>query len=61
VPGTFSSRVIERVLTGPEIDSQNDGSPGLVAIHEGSFEVGENPFTYICPPHAVVSLEMTKK
>lgn len=57
----FDPMVIERVLTGPQITSQNDGSPGLVAIHEQTVETGENPFTYICPPHAVVSLEMTRK
>lgn len=47
-------------LTGPEITSQNDGYPGQVDIFHEELSFSGPAFTYSCPAHSVVSLELEK-
>ena len=57
----FDRNVISRILTGPEISSQNDGNPGIVNISEDKIELDKNYFVFSCPAHSVVSLEFKRK
>ena len=57
----FNPEVTVRILTGPEITSQNDGSPGTVTIKESTMNLPSNKFIYTVPAHAVISIELNKK
>jgi len=49
------------ILNGPDLNAQNDGSPGVVAIKKYDLSDVRNRFSYNVPPHSVNMLRIPIK